>query len=119
MGLELADLAVDGCITEIPLAVQRKREAARRIGKIGVKRPAVVNAKGILLWRRQALHLIGARGDPAIPHFVPANETFRSLAEVSTRHATAETRCRTAGETAYLSNRLVRPQAPLQTTAAL
>jgi|SRR5215212_2830541 len=63
MGLELADLAVDGCITEIPLAVQSKREAARRIGKIGVKRPAVVNAKGILLWRRQALHLIGARGE--------------------------------------------------------
>lgn len=59
------------------------------------------------------------RGDPALPHFVPAIETFRSFAEGSMRHATAETRCRTAGETAYLSNRLVRPQAPLQTTAAL
>jgi len=35
IGLELSDLAVDGCITKEPLAAAIKREEARWIGKSG------------------------------------------------------------------------------------
>jgi transposase len=49
IGLELADLAVDGCITKAPCGGQKAGRSPVDRGKGGVKRSMVVEAKGIPL----------------------------------------------------------------------
>jgi transposase len=49
IGLELADLAVDGCITKAPCGGQKAGRSPVDRGKGGVKRSMVVDAKGIPL----------------------------------------------------------------------
>jgi hypothetical protein len=51
IGLELADLAVDGCITKAPCGGEKAGRSPVDRGKGGIKRSrAVVEAKGIPLW---------------------------------------------------------------------
>jgi len=49
IGLELADLAVDGCITKAPCGGEKAGRSPVDRGKGGVKRSTVVDAKGIPL----------------------------------------------------------------------
>jgi transposase len=49
IGLELADLAVDGCITKAPCGGEKAGRSPVDRGKGGIKRSAVVDAKGIPL----------------------------------------------------------------------
>ncbi len=49
IGLELADLAVDGCITKAPCGGEKAGRSPVDRGKGGIKRSTVVDAKGIPL----------------------------------------------------------------------
>jgi hypothetical protein len=49
IGLELADLAVDGCITKAPCGGEKAGRSPVDRGKGGIKRSAMVDAKGIPL----------------------------------------------------------------------
>jgi transposase len=49
IGLELADLAVDGCITKAPCGGEKAGRSPVDRGKGGVKRSTVVDARGIPL----------------------------------------------------------------------
>jgi IS5 family transposase len=49
IGLELSDLAVDGCITKAPCGGEKAGRSPVDMGKAGTKRSTVVDAKGIPL----------------------------------------------------------------------
>ena len=49
IGLELADVAVNGCITKAPCGGEKAGKSPVDRGKIGIKRSTMVDANGILL----------------------------------------------------------------------
>ena len=49
IGLELADMAVDGCITKAPCGGEKAGRSPVDRGKLGTKRSTAVDARGIPL----------------------------------------------------------------------
>jgi hypothetical protein len=71
IGLELSDVAVDGCITKAPCGGERAGKSPVDPGKQGIKRSTVVDASGIPL---------GAIAAPANRHGSPLlDETLDTL----------------------------------------
>ena len=68
IGLELADLAVDGCITKAPCGGEKAGKSPVDRGKGGIKRSTVVDARGIPLGTScrpgQPSRLAAFGGDP-------------------------------------------------------
>lgn len=81
IGLELADVCVDGCITKAPCGGQKAGKSPVDRGKQGIKRSTMVDAKGIPL---------GVLSAPANRHdsplLSPTLEAFADLPEHSRVH---------------------------------
>ena len=81
IGLELADVSVDGCITKAPCGGQKAGKSPVDRGKQGIKRSTMVDAQGIPL---------GVLSAPANRHdsplLSPTLEAFADLPEHSRVH---------------------------------
>lgn len=73
IGLELGDIAVDGCITKSPCGGQQAGKSPVDREKQGTKRSTVVDARGILL---------GAMAAPANRHDSPLLEETLDTSEI-------------------------------------
>jgi transposase len=97
VGLDLGDLAIDGCITKAPCGGQHARPSPVDRGKQGRKRSVVTEARGILLG---AVHA-GANTHDS-PLLAPTLDTLERLGPLPTRPTVHLDRCYDSGKTRRL-----------------
>jgi transposase len=97
IGLLLADIGADGCITKAPCGGQHARPSPVDRGKQGRKRSVVTEARGILLG---AVHA-GANTHDS-PLLAPTLDTLERLGPLPTRPTVHLDRCYDSGKTRRL-----------------
>ena len=118
IGLELSEVAVDGCITKAPCGGGKAGRSPVDRGKRGIKRSTAVDARGIPLG---AVTAPANRHDsPLLPETLDAvAETFGGLAEGASVHLdrgydskAPESGCRSAACSRRSPGRACRPRLP-------